>query len=109
LASYYKIVLPTGQNDYLCRTMLDGKLCVLHMSYNSTGDFWTVGFCDDEGTPIVDGIRIVPNFPLNIWYMSYDVPQGALFAMCSEGTITRYSFDNGTASLCYLPIGEIES
>lgn len=43
---YYKIILPTGQNDYLCRTMLDGELCVLHLSYNSTGDFWTIGFCN---------------------------------------------------------------
>lgn len=51
---YYKIILPTGQNDYLCRTMLDGELCVLHLSYNSTGDFWTIGFCNDEGEPIVD-------------------------------------------------------
>ena len=24
---YFKIILPTGQNDYLCRTMLDGELC----------------------------------------------------------------------------------
>lgn len=73
---YFKIILPTGQNDYLCRTMLDGELCVLHLSYNSTGDFWTIGFCNDEGEPIVDGIRLVPNFPLNVWYTSYSVPQG---------------------------------
>ena len=104
---YFKIILPTGQNDYLCRTMLDGELCVLHLSYNSTGDFWTIGFCNDEGAPIVDGIRLVPNFPLNVWYTSYSVPQGALVALSTEERITRYSFDDGSASLCYIPTGEL--
>ena len=64
---YSEIQLPTGQNDYICRVMLDGEPRVLHLSYNSTGDYWTVGFCDSEANPIVDGIRIVPNFPLNMW------------------------------------------
>jgi hypothetical protein len=104
---YFKIILPTGQNDYLCRTMLDGELCVLHLSYNSTGDFWTIGFCNDEGAPIVDGIRLVPNFPLNVWYTSYSVPQGALVVLSTEERITRYSFDDGSASLCYIPTGEL--
>ena len=44
---YSEIQLPTGQNDYICRVILDGEPRVLHLSYNSTGDYWTVGFCDN--------------------------------------------------------------
>lgn len=105
---YSEIQLPTGQNDYICRVMLDGEPRVLHLSYNSTGDYWTVGFCDSEGNPIVDGIRIVPNFPLNMWYLSYAIPQGVLFAKATD-EITRYSFDNGDAVLCYLPVEDLET
>lgn len=56
---------------------------------------------------IVDGIRLVPNFPLNVWYTSYSVPQGALVVLSTEARITRYSFDDGSASLCYIPTGEL--
>lgn len=55
----------------------------------------------------MDGIRLVPNFPLNVWYTSYSVPQGALVVLSTEARITRYSFDDGSASLCYIPTGEL--
>ena len=104
---YQEISLPTSNNDYLFRCLLDGKSTVLHMAYNSTDDCWTIGFCDDSGNPIVDGIRVVPNFPLNIWYVAYDIPQGALFVSTSESKVSRYDFDNGIATLCYIPSGEL--
>lgn len=59
---YSEIQLPTGQNDYICRVMLDGEPRVLHLSYNSTGDYWTVGFCDNEETPLLTASASCPIF-----------------------------------------------
>ena len=43
-----------------------------------------------------------------MWYLSYAIPQGVLFAKATDD-ITRYSFDNGDAVLCYLPVEDLET
>ena len=97
-----EVTVPAGHNDFIMRVMLDGALYIIHMSYNSTGDFWTLGFLTSDETPIVDGIKIVPNFPLNFWYMPYDVPQGLIWVKSSAERIGKNAFSDGSAKLCYV-------
>ena len=97
------ITVPSGENDFIMRVLLDGKMRYLHMSYNSTGDYWTIAYCDSEGTPIVSGIKIVPNFPLNFFYSAHDIPQGMLYVQSSQDKVGKNAFADGSATLRYIP------
>ena len=103
----YEITVPNEQNDFIMRVPMDGKPRTIHMSYNSGGDFWTIGYCDDDSNPIVDGIKIIPNYPLNIWYTSYEIPQGLLYVRTSLERVGRYAFRDGLAALCYVPESQL--
>lgn len=104
----YEISVPSDQNDFIMRVTLDGTPVVLHMAYNSAGDSWTLGYCDINGTPIVEGIAVIPNFPLNFWYSSYDIPQGLLYVSAALSHIGRYAFRDGDAKLIYAPMNQFQ-
>lgn len=101
---YLVIAVPANQNDFIMRVMLDGTMVHIHMSYNSGGDYWTIGFYDVDNKPIVDGIKIVPNFPLNFFYTAHDIPQGLLFVQTSLTKVGKNAFASGDAKLCYVPV-----
>ena len=87
-------------NDSFSRVVLSGKEYLIRFSYNYAGNYWTFGIYDGNRSPYVAGIKIVPNSPLNFFYLCHDLPEGLFSAVTVQDRIGREDFQNGNAQLC---------
>lgn len=90
-------------NDSLIEATLDGTVFYLHMSWNSAAKYWVMGIQNAEGTDLINGVMVRPNYPLLLQFRSRIMPLGDLYVFNSgESTISRESFVNGEAVLMYM-------
>lgn len=61
----YIIIEVPDMNDSISRIVLRGKQYQLRFTYNDTGGYWSFGLMDSLGIPLLIGVKIVPQFPLN--------------------------------------------
>jgi hypothetical protein len=61
-----EIFLPR-EHDSFSQFAINGEQLLIRFSYNDTFDYWTFGIYELNRVPIVAGMKIVPNFPLNIF------------------------------------------
>ena len=90
-------------NDSYSRVVLDKVQYLLRMSWNETGQYWYFGLHKPDKTPILQGIKVVPRFPLNLGYVDDDIPFGLLCVYSDKERIGRYDFIDGTAIFAYIP------
>ena len=64
----YIIIEVPDLNDSVSRIVLNGAVYFVRFTYNDTFDYWKFGVYDSQMEPIVIGIKIVPSFPLNLFY-----------------------------------------
>ncbi len=64
------------------KARLDGRDYLLSLAYNQREDRWYLSIADDEGNPIVSGIKVLANYPL-LFRHRYNpaIPPGDLFAV----------------------------
>jgi hypothetical protein len=78
------LLIPTspGVPYYVQKTRLDGRDYILRFSYNERIQRWYVGICDEEGTPLLLGLKLVANWPL-LRHYRHDprLPPGELMAV----------------------------
>lgn len=99
----YIIIEVPDLNDSISRTALLGKQYQLRFTWNDTGGYWMFGVMDSLGQPLVVGVKIVPQFPLNLFWGTESTPQG-VFAALTEGTaIGRDDFVSGKARFVFIP------
>ncbi len=100
----YTIIEVPDMNDSMSRVVLNGTAYYIRFTYNEGGDYWKFGLYNSLKEPIVIGIKIVPNFPLNLFYGVTKLPDG-VFAVRSNLThIGRNDFKEGRAEFCFLPV-----
>lgn len=101
---------PPDKNDSLTRIVLDGTEYLFRFSYNYQGSFWVMGIYKSDDVPIVAGLKIVPQFPLN-WYFRQriDLPNGILGVVTKLNSIGRNDFVNGQAQFVYISKSEVEA
>ena len=58
-----QILIPQ-EHDSFSELSINGERFLLRFSYNDTFDYWTFGIYELNRTPILAGLKIVPNFPL---------------------------------------------
>lgn len=90
-------------NDSFSRVVLSGKQYLIRFSYNDTCDYWTFGLYTMQKEPIVQGIKIVPNFPLNLYCGSDDMPVGVFGVFTELDRVGRNDFLSGQAVFAYIP------
>lgn len=100
------ISLP-DMNDSFSRVVIQGREYLIRLTYNSTGDYWTFGVYLSEDTPIITAIKIVPNFPLNRYFNTIDMPDGIFGAITQLERIGRNAFRNGEAQFVFIPSDEL--
>jgi len=100
----YIVISVPEMNDSISRMTFDNIVYNLRLTYNDTGDFWTLGFYNSNVEPIIQGIKIVPNTSLTLPYLTYDIPLGAFMAYSKKSHIGRYDFKNGEAQLIFIPL-----
>jgi len=103
-----KINVP-NMNDCFTRISIDGDAYLIRTTYNKTAGLWTLGVYTDENTPIIAGMRIIPNYPMNAFFKDGDMPFGYFTVMTEKDSVDRDDFANDVASLYYVSGHELPS
>ena len=99
----YIIIEVPDLNDSISRIVLLGKQYQLRFTWNDTGGFWSFGLMDSLGAPLLIGTKIVPQFPLNLFYGTDNLPLGVFAALTEKDRLGRQDFVNGKVQVVFLP------
>lgn len=91
------LLVPKFDDSYYSQQVtLNGEVFKLEFKYNIRQDFWTIDISRRDGTPLVQGRKVVVDFPLFTRFgYKQDMPLGEFFLNDSEGTTqeaTRQTF-----------------
>ena len=100
------IQLP-DMNDSYSRLVLNKKEYLIRLTYSYTDDSWTFGLSKGSGEPIITGFKLVPNFPINRYFVNSDMPDGVFGVLTKLDRIGRNAFKNGEAKLVFVPTSEL--
>ena len=100
----YTVIEVPDRNDSMSRVVLNGTPYFIRFSYNDTGDYWKFGLYSTQNEPIVIGIKIVPQFPLNVFYGVTKLPDGVFGVISRLERIGRNDFKNGNAKFIFCPV-----
>lgn len=100
----YTIIEVPDMNDSVSRVVLSGTAYQIRFTYNDTFDYWKFSLYNDQNEPIVLGIKIVPRFPLNIFYGVTKLPDGIFGVMTKLERIGRNDFVDGKAQFVFCPV-----
>lgn len=103
------VITVPDYNDSFSRVVLAGKEYIIRFSYNFSGDYWTFGIFDHNQNPYVKGIKIVPNSPLNFFYLCHGLPEGLFGALSTKQAIGRNDFKENRAQFIFFPSEDIET
>ena len=92
----YKINVP-DYDDSISLAIIGEVRCRLRFRWDTVGEFWEFGVYDTEFNPIFQGIKVVPNFPLNLFSGHVEFSNGYFYVNTNEQRLTRDSFKNGLA------------
>ena len=101
--TYEEIQVPS-QNDSMSRLTLNRVSYMIRFTYNDTGDYWKFGLYDSQYQPIIVGVKIVPQYPLNVFYTVAKLPDGIFGVFSKNDRIGRYDFENGNAKFIFCPV-----
>lgn len=99
----YIIIEVPDMNDSISRVVLDGKQYQIRFTWNDTGGFWTFGLMDSLGNPLLIGVKVVPQFPLNLFYGTQNLPVGVFAVLTELESIGRSDFVDGKAKFVFAP------
>lgn len=99
----YIIIEVPDMNDSISRIALQGKQYQIRFTYNDTGGYWSFGLMDSLGNPLLIGVKIVPQFPLNLFYGTENLPLGVFAALTKVESVGRQDFVDGKAQFVFIP------
>ena len=100
----YTIIEVPNLNDSVSRVVLNGTAYLIRFTYNDTCDYWKFSLYNSQNEPIGLGIKIVPRFPLNVFYGVTKLPNGVFGVMTKLDRIGRYDFRDGKAQFLFAPV-----
>jgi len=59
----------------------------IRFTWNDPGRYWKFGLYDAQSNPIVIGVKIVPRFPINVFYGVTRLPDGIFGVMTKKSTL----------------------
>ena len=105
----YTIIEVPDKNDSVSRIVLKSTVYKIRFTYNDTYDYWRFGVYDSQSNPIVLGMKIVPNIPINIFHTSYDLPFGIFAALTKLDRIGRDDLIGDKVQFIFCPLEREES
>jgi hypothetical protein len=99
---YFVIEVP-DMNDSVIKVSLQSRLYQLRFTWNDTGGYWMLGVMDSLGTPLLLGVKMVPQFPLNLLFGRDDMPSGIFAVLTEKESVGRQDFADGTARFVFVP------
>ena len=77
---YITIAVP-DMNDSFSRVVLNGTAYLMRFTWNDTAQRWMWGLYTTDRTAIIEGVKVVPSFPINLPYGHLGLPAGAFGAI----------------------------
>ena len=102
----YTIIEVPDKNDSISRITLLGKQYHIRFTWNDTAEYWSFGISDSLESPLVIGTKILPNYPLNLFWGNDETPFGVFAALTkvkNVENIGRDDFTNGKARFVFIP------
>ena len=97
-------------NDQLIDVQLDGTSFVVGLTWNEAGKQFALSLYDVNENDIINGVGIVPNFPLLWRFRRQNMPLGDIMVVkATPGPIERDSFATNSAELVYLTEDDLEA
>lgn len=90
-------------NDSVSRVSLNKTQYFLRFTYRDTGDYWTFSIYDSLMTLILSGIKVVPKFPINLFYGNPALPDGVFGVLTNEDRVGHNDFWDDTAKFIWIP------
>lgn len=100
----YVIIEVPDKNDSISRIVLNGTAYLIRFTYNDTKDYWKFGLYTSQSEPILVGAKIVPGFPLNVFYGISALPDGIFGVISKREHIGRNDFVEGKAQFIFCPV-----
>ena len=100
----YTIIEVPDMNDSVSRVVLSGTAYLIRFTYNDSKDYWKFSLYYFQNVQIVLGVKIVPQFPLNVFLGLTRIPAGVFGAMSKLDRIGRNDFKNGNAQFIFCPV-----
>ena len=95
--------------DSLSDVTLDGTQFVLHLSWNTTAEYWSLGLLDAGSNLLLEGLAIVPDYLLLGRLRTPSFPIGDMAAVTPDGrnTVAYDDLVNGTVALIYYEAADL--
>jgi hypothetical protein len=95
--SILEIPLSNNETNYLIDVVLSGIEYKLRLLYNVRASFWSISIYEIDDTPIVEGVRLVINYPIFENIVNKKLPKGRLYLIdVSDTKIEALQDDLGT-------------
>lgn len=102
----YIIIEVPDMNDSVSRIVLNGTKYQIRFTWLDTGKCWMFGLNDALGNPLLRGVKIVPQFPLNLFCGSEKLPLGVFAALTEKAAIGRNDFVSDAAKFVFIPAND---
>lgn len=94
--------------DFVQQIVIDGVIYHIRLTLNEKFDYWNFSLYDADRDPIIEMIRLVPDFELLKDITDYRLPTGVFGCSSNGQEITSQSLFNGDATLVYFSRDEWE-
>lgn len=94
--------------DYMQQVELEKNIYYIRLTLNVTKDYWSFSLYDSKKNPIVEMMRLVPDFELLYGVTDRRLPKGTFGVVTNKEVIKAESLFNGDATLVYFEAGELE-
>lgn len=101
-----EIAVP-DMNDSFSKIVIEGTEYLLRFTWNDTKGRWYFGIYTIMRDPIVQSIKLVPKFPINIQYIDTKLPSGIFGVYTNLDVVGRNDFNNQKAVFAYVPYSEV--
>ena len=93
-------------NDSFSRVVLDGTQYLIRFTWNEAAKRWSFGLFTIQREPLVQGVRLVPRFPLNLQIVDERFPSGVFGVYSDFESAGRDDFINDRATFAYISADE---
>lgn len=93
-------------NDIVVGVSLENVQYKLRLMWNALAKSWIMHIWDANRVPLLQNIKLVPNFPVLMNHHRPGIPPGEFIVIADSEELTRDSFKDGSATLCYVPEAE---
>lgn len=95
--------------DFVQQIDIENKIYHMRLTLNDSKDYWSISLYDELMEPIVEMIRLVPDFELFYNIVDYRLPKGVFGCVTDKEWVGADSLFNGDAQLVYFEREEFDA